>query len=126
MKTRAYKLYAATTTATNAAASFIVQRDGFIHGFHGSMVIDATADNHYCYAEVSNQSVSQATTNDTLGPMFELREYHNVGAAGVVASGQNSGISGLSIPVKAGDRIYLNILSSACNGFTTIFVYIAE
>jgi len=126
MKTRTYKLYGASTTSANALASVIIQRDGYISAIHGSIVMDAVADAHYIYAELSFVNVSQVATNDTLGPIFELREYLDVAANGATVSGQNSGISGIAIPVKAGDRLYLNITSSACNGFESFFVYVAE
>lgn len=126
MRTKVYKLYANTATSSNAAASIIVQRDGYIHAIAGNMAADNTADGSSFLAELSTQSVSQATTNDTLGVLFALREYHNSGAAGTFLSGKSSSVSGLAIPVKAGDRLYLNTSQTAVNLYTEFFVYVAE
>lgn len=126
VKTKTYKLYAASTTSANALASVIIQRDGYIHGISGQMHIDNVVDNHYVIAELSFNSVAQATTNDTIGPICEMREFHNVGAAGSFRSGTGLSLGGLGIPVKAGDRLYLHTTSTVVNSYISYYVYVAE
>lgn len=125
-KTKVYKIYGSAAASTNSLASIIIQRDGYIHGLHASLSAISEVNGHYFNAELSFSSVSQSTTNDTIGPIFGL-ELRIVNASnGNFVNNRLASISGLAIPVKAGDRLYLNTAQSASTCYCTFYVYVAE
>lgn len=122
MVTKVYKLYA--STAASAAASLIIQRRGSITAIKWSAILDSTADNNNIDVELSFTPTGQLSTNDTVGPIDQVKLINNVGAAGSTQFGINQVTNGLAIPVNAGDRLYLNAAGTA--GSITCFVYVAE
>lgn len=112
--TKAYKIYA---TAAGAASAFIlIAQDGIITGVSWALTIFSGAVvNTGELAEITlNSSSSNLTTNDTPGTVID-----NCSVSTAVASSSGSANKitvGLAIPVKAGDRIYLNNtnLPAAC------------
>lgn len=125
MKTKVYKLYGTTAVNANALAQVIIQRDGYIHGILGNVTLNSGTTGHYVNAELSFQSVAQTNTNDTNGPFFEISLWVFTGAAGCVQNSRSEAISGLAIPVKAGDRLYLNVQAAASSNINA-YIYVAE
>lgn len=124
MVTKAYKLY--TATAANAAASLIIQRRGVITAIKWAAQLDNSGDNTGLNAELSFTPTGQVTTNDTIGPIDQVKGIQNVGAAGVSWTAVNTVTNGLAIPVNAGDRLYLNTGACSATADITCFVYVAE
>jgi len=112
MATRSYKLYSTTVTTADSKASLKITRRGVITAisFTHCGLAGAGVDGFY-RAEVSKQSASSFTTNDTPPTVIA---YSTGGAVGV-----NSGAycskdlqAGLNNPVEIGDTLYIHVLSS--------------
>lgn len=125
-KTKTYKLYGTAAASTNALASLIIQRDGYIHALAGSLSFSSSTNGHYAFVELSFTNTAQTVTNDTVGPIFELDAWVASGAAGTLQGTKEKTISGLAIPVKAGDRLYLNTNQSAAALHANFYIHVAE
>lgn len=108
-----YKLYAAGSGGTeNNAASLDVQFEGKITAILMSSYGDFDAADESLSVEVSFLSTATFTSNDARGSLAM-----NTMSTGVVTSGANNGgriaVSGINIPVNAGERLHLHISSTA-------------
>lgn len=119
---RTYKLYAASSG--NNVANVTIVRSGRIRSLRWAVCMDTVTDNHNVIAEISTQSVSQAGTNDTLGSIDEIRQWHNNAAAGSSTSGINVQRM-VDYPVAAGERLYLNTTFTG-TVYLTCFIDVAD
>lgn len=125
MRTKTYKLYGTTAASANALATVIIQRSGYIHAIVGNLLLHSSTTGHGARAELSKLSVSQYNTNDTTDVLCELDTLVTNAANGTVNNSKNVAISGLGIPVTAGDRLYLNVYTDA-SMHANWFIYVAE
>ncbi len=120
-----YKLYGAGTGGTeNSIANLDVQFDGTIVAFHVTAMGDLDADAENFNIEVSFLSTNTISSNDARGSIVVL----NAQTSNTVNTvSQQSSVSGVSIPVIAGERIHLHI--SATAGVTTAvhcYLYVTD
>lgn len=106
-----YKLFGAGSGGTeNSLASLDIQNEGVIVGIWGSLLGDLDADTETLSVEASFLSTNTIASNDARGSLF-LLSAQTAGAANFLS--QNAGISGLAIPVAAGERVHLHVVASA-------------
>lgn len=110
MKTRTYQVIANYGAGGNATAYLDVVADGYIVGLEINLTVDyvATATS---ICEVSTQGLFQGAQNNALGIIGAL---HGYGKAGENKS-HVTAISGLAIPIKQGNRIYVNSAGNVNN-----------
>ncbi len=110
-----YKLYGAGSGGTeNGLAQADVQFDGEIVAVYGSAWADLDADGEVCQAELSFLSQNSINVNDARGSLLIVSiNTTYVTAASGVGTFANAGISGLFIPVAAGERLWLHAVASA-------------
>ena len=109
-----YKMFANGTGGTeNSVASFDVQFDGDIVAILGHLnpVFDANAES--CNMEVSFLSSSTFSVNDARGSLFILGSRLDVITSGGSQGIANNAVSGVRIPVSAGERIHMHLNASA-------------
>lgn len=115
-RTRVYKLY--STGTGNATASLILGASGVITSISWTVVGAAAAA--VTGAEVCelslNANTSNITTNDTPGNVLDNFAYSNNIASSGYSASKNT--LGLSIPVTANDRLYIN--QATANGGTNL------
>lgn len=128
MITKVRKLYASGTSTTNAAAQIDILRDGIIHGLLFSVRMATTTDGSSARWELSFASTSQLATNDTVGPIASVALTYEIATSGGMDLAKVVPITGLAIPVRSGDRLYIHSLvtgtltSNDCN----VYVYCGE
>lgn len=114
-----YKLYGAGSGGTeNSIASLDVQFDGTIVAIHGSMQMDLDADGEAVNYEVSFLSSNTVAVNDSRGSLMIM---NGITSAATGLGSRQSSVSGLSIPVAAGERIHMHVTSTAGVGSTAHF-----
>lgn len=123
-----YKLQAAGSGGTeNSLASLDVQFDGDIVGMFGTMMADLDADAELIQAELSFMSSNTVGSNDARGSLLLLQGRMSLTTSGVALLAVNDGISGLAIPVAAGERLHLHVVSTAgVSSAVTFYVYVAD
>lgn len=125
MKTKPYLLAAAVAVTTDAAAYIQLPKDGFLVAIRmtGNLEAPGTAIGIW---QVSFNT-SMANTNDYQGIVMNVNFHRTqVTAVGIVPDDWNQGQSGIAIPVRAGDRLYLHYAGSAVNTTCQVHLYIDE
>lgn len=107
-----YKMSATNIVTTDAIQSLDVREDGHIIAIGGYVVASGVdAQNEGAEIELSFASVSGFGANDTLNQIFGMTSgAHSVTTSGGSPGGQNCWVSGLRIPITAGERIYMHII----------------
>ncbi len=109
-----YKLQGNGTGGTEeSVGSLDIQFDGEINAIHGAMDADLDADLEVCAAEVSFLSSNTIGINDARGSLFQLRVRTNETGVGKSDGHANSAVSGIKVPVTAGERVHLHLVASA-------------
>ncbi len=104
-----YKLYGSWTALSSAIAALDIRRDAFIVGIHAYLYATAAdALNDGGNLEVSFASTYGFTSNDTTASIFGLGVAQGFLTTGGGPIAQSMAISGLAIPARAGERIYLH------------------
>lgn len=123
-----YKLYAAGTGgAEDAAASLDVQFNGAIEGCLISAIADLDADQEQLQVEASFLSTSTFTANDARGSIAMAQAQLNLTTSGGSPGQLNVAMTGMNIPVSAGERLYLHLLATA--GTTSkvhVYLYVRD
>lgn len=127
MKMRVLKLYAAVSADTDNAAYVVLPNPGRIVAVSWHSEITSALAVSSAKLELSFSGVRQTTTNDATGPI----SMHNCGTtvltSGGAEAGSNSMLTGISIPVNSGDRLFVN---AEITGTITLnfncFIYVAE
>lgn len=111
-----YQLYGTNTGSADGVASIDVQFDGLIVAWNAwyDSTLTVTADD-FAGLEISFLSVNTATANDARGVIFSLANRLTLVTSGATIAGGNGSLGGLSIPVSAGERIYMHLFASAGN-----------
>lgn len=108
----------------NAVAQLDIALDGIITAIHGVLINNGAAAGDEVIAEISFLSVSTIAANDTRGSLFSLG--NRISGAGAV-TGVNSGVGGLTIPVNAGERIFLHLVATAAiSSSAEINIYVED
>lgn len=112
MPTVPLRLYATpgTGSVVSDAASLIIPRNGNIIGANIQITLVVPAGDGPVQAQLSLQSVAQFTTNDAGGVILDLSVYYEFDSSSV-ASHVNvvqSYVSGIRIPVVAGQKLYIH------------------
>lgn len=122
-----YKLTAAND-GTDGMASLDVIADGEITGMLVTAQptgMDALGD--YNRAEVSFSSSSSFTTNDVRASLIMAGVSQNFLTSGGGSPGYNSSVSGLTIKVNQGERIFLHgNISTGGGGQVTAYLYVND
>ena len=123
-----YKLFGAGTGGTQeSVASLDVQFDGRITAIHGSANADMDADGESFQCEASFLSSTTIAVNDSRGSLFIMQAQMSLTTSGVMNGSLNSGVSGLNIPVAAGERIHLHLGgASGVTSSTNIYLYVDD
>lgn len=119
---KVYKLYGSSSSTSNALAQIDIQRNGTIVAIQHAHYAKATAD-HTTVFEVSFASAAQPTTNDTVGPIYEVRSNTDT-VLGPDTVFDNGCLTGTAIPVGVGDRLYLHLTIAGTATANQIAVYI--
>ena len=125
-----YKLYGTGTTSASAVASLDIRRDGFIVAVLGTLTITAAdALNDGFTVEASFASTSGIGSNDTSASFFAMTQAQGFLTSGGGPAGVNLSVSGLAVPVRAGERLYLHAQLTGNAGpshFTSIYLFVME
>lgn len=115
-----YQLYGSGAASADGVASLDIQFDGDIVAWHASAqqsAADALSDGYAWQA--SFISTSMFASNDARGVIGNVNSRLGLLTSGGGNMATNTGMSGLNVPVVAGERIYLHLSvlgggSSAC------------
>jgi len=108
-----YKLFASVAATSDAVAQLDIVGDGFISAIWGYLTVEgADALNDGIGFEVSFASTSGFNSNDTRASIFGLDTRQEFLTSGGATPGMFGSVSGLRIPVLAGERIYLHSLEN--------------
>ncbi len=123
-----YKLFGALTgSGQNAIASLDVQFDGIITAMMMAADPDFDAADETFAAEISFLSTRTLDSNDSRGSLMVIRGRATLITAEPGVSAINVSVSGMRIPVTAGERIYMHGNSGAGVGAsTTAFLYVED
>ena len=122
-----YKLFAAVPNAatTNSIATLDIQEDGFIIAvsiYIDPSTLDAVDDE--IRGEVSFMSSNTFAVNDTRGSIFQHGVSQQFLTSGGGMGGLTSSLSGLLVPVEAGERVHLHSLSVAGGSGSSMTCYL--
>jgi len=120
-----YKLQNAFVATADSAASLDIQFDGIITALQWAIRSDMDADGEAWDAEVSFLSTRTIDSNDSRGSISQMSEM----AAGTPGQsyGGNLGLSGLRIPVSAGERIHLHAqLNGTAIVNVTVYLHVED
>jgi len=109
-----YKLFgSATGGSESSVANLDIQFDGVITAMHACMFADFDVDGESATAEASFLSTSTIANNDARGSLLTIQGSNAQAAAGTAVVAINSGVSGVNIPVTAGERVHLHFENTA-------------
>lgn len=126
MQTRIYKLSASAVADSAGAANITVQQNGIVSAVLIDQVglLGAAVDGRQT-CEVSFTNQSGVGTNDTIGQIAQAS------VSGMIASSATSAgchVGNIAVPVRAGDRINLNVEATGtafAQSIWTAYVYVA-
>jgi len=108
-----YKLWASVTATGDASAQLDIVGDGYISAIWGYCTGEgADALNDGIGFELSFASTSGFNSSDTRASFFGLDTRNNFLTSGGAMPGMYGSVSGLRIPVLAGERIYMHSLEN--------------
>lgn len=108
MASKIYKLSTQTIASGSAAATVTITQSGYITGatWGGYVTAGAAATGVFGYELALNSSTSTISTNDTPGSSLDTAIIScNVAS---VPQSVNKDSVGMSVPVRAGDKLYLH------------------
>jgi len=123
MKTRIYQI--AGGFAAGGAGFFFVDplNDGHIVAVEITLITDPVAA-AFTIVELSTQALQQHEVNDAQGPISNCML--QVNAAGEPGTACTS-LTGIALPIKARQRLYLNCVGAAANqSYVSCRVHVAE
>lgn len=110
----------------NAMQQIDIQFDGTITGCNMLLEVDLDADQEFAHGEVSFLSTNTIYSNDARGIIAEMGVQANLTTSGM-AAGYNHYVGPLSIPVSAGERIFVHAIStSGVSGTFNATLYIDD
>lgn len=123
-----YKLYGAGSATADNVASLDIRHDGHIVAIAASIAVTAAdALNDGFSVELSFGSTGGIATNDTTASLLVVRASQGFLTSGGGGVHQHQSVSGIAVPVSAGERLYLHalILGSAGPQYVcTYYVYV--
>lgn len=121
-----YKLRNAFTGSDEDAAALDIQFPGILTAYWWSVTADLDADSESFLLEVSFLSSSTFLTNDARGSISVVSGT-GVGTPGFIYPQINGGLSGLRIPVSAGERVHMHgSLSGTANVIASCYLYVED
>lgn len=127
VKTR--KLYASISATSNDAAHLDVQRSGVIRMVQWCITNStaAPAAGDYVLAELSFSSTAQTATSDAVGILSMATGDSNFTTSGNGFSGLVASVGPTAIPVRQGDRLYLNAVEAGSSTWlVSVIIHIDE
>lgn len=120
-----YKLYATATADTTSAATLDVREDGHIVAMLGLLTVtNADALNDGAVCEVSFASSSGFASNDTHASILTMGAFQGFLTSGGGPVQDRVALSGLAIPVVAGERLHLHVDVTGTIGGADMRVYL--
>jgi len=121
-----YKLRGNFTVSVDSLANLDIQFDGELVGFWWSVMADLDADLEQFNIETSFLSSNTSANNDARGSICQIAGRAS-GTPGFVISRADAGLSGLRIPVIAGERIHMHgILQGTGAVDATNYLYVND
>lgn len=102
-----YKLYNEFTSSADSGALLDIQFDGVITAIDWNVRADLDADTEAYNVELSFLSTNTFTVNDSRGSISMVGAQAS-GTPGFIDHVVAKGLSGLAIPVTAGERVHLH------------------
>jgi len=131
MAMRVYKLYSGSTTSANGAAELQFVRNATITGIlfgcrtTGDGSTDVRVD-----LEVSAQNSAQNSTNGIQNVLAQVcMDQEGISQVGVAMSHMNQMVAPLNFTVRAGDKVYLNLVvvsGTVTAASYSVFIYTME
>ena len=123
-----YKLAATGTGGVeDGAAQLDIQFDGVITAIFGTLRATLDADAEFALAELSFISSQTMGNNDTRGSLMLLQLQQHVTTSGSNSNCVNEGVSGVEIPVNAGERLWMHLQVTASTASNADFyVYVND
>ncbi len=123
-----YKLYNNFAASADAGASLDIMFDGEIVAIDWAVRADLDANGEEYCCEVSFLSSNTFASNDSRGSIsIVCEQVAGAEAAGFAISGINKSVTGIRIPVSAGERIYLHSLQSTTGQVTpTVYLHVDD
>lgn len=104
-----YKLYASSTASLDGAAALDIRKSGVITAIEMDFAIQgANALDEGAAWELSMSSSNGLTSNDTLSSIASVSGYQEFLTTGGGMVGNQMTLSGLAIPVNAGERLFIH------------------
>lgn len=125
-----YKLMgsAPAGVTTDSLATIDIQNDGHIVAIAMMAApegMDALGD--FYWAEVSFMSTSTFANNDVRGSLLMLAAFQNFLTTGGGGGGGQANLSGVRLPVAAGERIHLHtFMDTGVSGRVQVYLYIED
>ena len=116
-----YKLY--SDTAQDAAAMIDIAEDANITAIVVAFSADLDADGELAQMEVSFSSSSGFTDNDSRASLVGARLFNSLLTSGAINASSNFSVTGIKIPVGAGERIYLHGTSTPGTMNANVWLY---
>ncbi len=118
-----YKLYA--SSSGDSVASFDVQLDGEIKALLMSAdASGADALNEGVLAELSFLSSNTFANSDVRGSLMTIQIRFGVLTSGGMNASENYHVSGLEVPVNAGERIFLHVSDQGTLTGRNVYAYL--
>lgn len=109
-----YKLYAAGSGGSeDGIASLDIQADGTIQAINIDARADFDADLEYCAVELSFLGTNTITISDSRGSLLIAQGQLNLTTSGGNLGRISNTVSGLTIPVFQGERVYMHVVATA-------------
>lgn len=124
-----YKFFGqGTGGAQDSVATIDIQFDGDIVGMSlENRSTSGMASTDFISAELSFLSVNTFTSHDARGSLIETSfTLHDAGTGATAKVGRNQ-LSGIAVPVNAGERVHLHLNASAGEAQNCVgYVYVAD
>lgn len=112
---RTYQLYYQFTASANDGAHIDIKQSGEIVGIDFELWnTGAPTTGDYAWAELSCASTAQ-NSNDASGLIASIASSLALTTSGAASMGRGKWVGPMSLPVKAGDRCYLNVTENGGN-----------
>ncbi len=121
-----YKLRNSFSVSADDAASLDIQFDGEMVAYWWAVSADMDADTEAFQVEVSFLSSNTLAANDARGSISTVQSSAS-GTPGFVVQDIAGGLTGLRIPVIAGERIHMHgVLTGAASVLAAFYMYVND
>ena len=121
-----YKLRHLFAASQDSGVSLDIQFDGVLNAYWWSIYADLDADIENYQVECSFLSSNTLAVNDARGSISCCQSVAS-GTPGFIDNNVNAGLSGLQVPVVAGERVHLHaVLFGTTNVLAAIYLYVND